>query len=163
MNWDIAIYFRAYCIAFPTLKYIRYSIMTVIILLRVHELFSVPINYILFHTSVIYHVVHANGVRLRLWTAATNGSIAHPQVICEHREPWRNDIGRESSWFVHQSSLEILSAKSSSSKAGDMDELNNEFSLTKNLCSYFEEKLYDMGPKALLPLQKKACCGFCSP
>jgi hypothetical protein len=45
-------------------------------------------------------------VRLRLWTVAT----IIPQMIYEHGETYWNDIDREHSYFVHQSSLEILPA-----------------------------------------------------
>jgi hypothetical protein len=38
------------------------------------------------------------------------------EVIYEHGEPWRNDIDRENSCYVHQSSLAILTAESSGSK-----------------------------------------------
>jgi hypothetical protein len=38
------------------------------------------------------HVVHVDGVRLRLWTSTTNGTIVHPQVIYEYGEPWWDDI-----------------------------------------------------------------------
>jgi hypothetical protein len=34
-------------------------------------------------------------VRLRLWTAATDGPIVHPQMIYEYGEPWWNYIDRE--------------------------------------------------------------------
>jgi hypothetical protein len=44
----------------------------------------------------------------------------------------------ENSSFVHQSSLAILPAQSSSRKAGRTEETNYEFGLTKHLCSYFE-------------------------
>jgi hypothetical protein len=36
--------------------------------------------------------VHVDGVRLCLWTAATNEPIVHPQVIHEYGELWCNDI-----------------------------------------------------------------------
>jgi hypothetical protein len=38
-------------------------------------------------------VVHVDGVRQGLWTAATNGPIVHPWYI-EYGQPWRNDTDR---------------------------------------------------------------------
>jgi hypothetical protein len=35
--------------------------------------------------------VHVHRVRQYLWTVTTNGPIAHPQVMYEHEEPWKND------------------------------------------------------------------------
>jgi hypothetical protein len=46
-----------------------------------------------------------------------------PQIIYEHGETWWNDICREIR-FVHQNSLEILEAETSSSKAGGTSERN---------------------------------------
>jgi hypothetical protein len=40
----------------------------------------------------------------------------------------------ENFWFVHQISLEILPAESSSDKAGGIGKLNYEFYLTRHLC-----------------------------
>jgi hypothetical protein len=34
--------------------------------------------------SIQYDDDHVDGARLRLWTAATNGPITHPQVMYEH-------------------------------------------------------------------------------
>jgi hypothetical protein len=59
---------------------------------------------------------HVDGVILRLWTAATVGTIVNPHVIYKEGEPWWNDIDRENAWFVHQISLAILPAESSASK-----------------------------------------------
>jgi hypothetical protein len=44
------------------------------------------------------------------------GILFIPQAIYQHRVPWWNDIGRENSWFVHQSYLAILPVESSSRK-----------------------------------------------
>jgi len=38
--------------------------------------------------------VHVDGVRPRLWTAATNEPIVHPQMTYEYGEPRWNDIDR---------------------------------------------------------------------
>jgi hypothetical protein len=50
-----------------------------------------------------------------------------------------------------------------------MGEGNYEFGLTKYLCSYFSSdfflhaiKSYNVGPPALFPLLRNACCGFLS-
>jgi hypothetical protein len=53
---------------------------------------------------------HVNGLRLRLWTAATNGPIVHPR-----RNTWSCttlvEYQQGNSWFFHQSSLLILPAE----------------------------------------------------
>jgi hypothetical protein len=54
-----------------------------------------------------------------------------PQVIYVHGEQWWNDIDKESSWFVYQSSPVLLQAESSSSDAGGSGQGNDEFFLTK--------------------------------
>jgi hypothetical protein len=74
----------------------------------------------------------------------------------------------ENSWFVHHNSLAILPAQPSSSKAEGTGGGNDEFFLTKYLfhtskVSLTCLKYYDMGPTALLPLRRKACCGFLLP
>jgi hypothetical protein len=48
-----------------------------------------------------HHHHHVDGVRLRLWTAATNGPIVCPPAMYEYGEPWRNDIDKQNSWFIH--------------------------------------------------------------
>jgi hypothetical protein len=40
-------------------------------------------------------VVHVDGVRLCISTAATSGSFVHTQIICVYGEPWWDDIDRE--------------------------------------------------------------------
>jgi hypothetical protein len=60
---------------------------------------------------------HVDGVSLHLWTAATNGRIV--QAIYEHREPWLELCGQRKTWFIHQRSLVMLPAESSSSKQKD--------------------------------------------
>jgi hypothetical protein len=68
------------------------------------------------------------------------------------------------SWFVHQSLL-------AESSAGNQEEWAKGIRMLpcKEFCSYLQViflravKPYDMGPPALLPLQRKVCCGFLSP
>jgi hypothetical protein len=64
------------------------------------------------------HDDYADGVRLRPWTAATNGPIFNPQVMYEHWEPWWNDIDRGKLFRPTERSLTILPAEPSSSKSG---------------------------------------------
>jgi hypothetical protein len=43
----------------------------------------------------LFVVLHVDGARLCLWTAATNGPIVHPPGdIYEYEEPWWNDTDR---------------------------------------------------------------------
>jgi hypothetical protein len=95
----------------------------------------------LFRNNLIHLRVdddHVDEVGLRLWTATTDGPIAHPQVVYDHGEPWWNDIDRGNASFVHQISLPVLLAESSSSKVGKLEYGNDKFGFTKYLCSYFE-------------------------
>jgi hypothetical protein len=74
-------------------------------------------------------------------------------VIYEHGEPWWHDIDRGNSQFIYQG----------------LGKGNYEFGHAGYLCSYFEViflhtiKSYNMGPTALLLLQRKAYCGFLLP
>jgi hypothetical protein len=97
----------------------------------------------------------------------TSLNCAIPRVICEHGEPWWNDIDRGNSWFVHQSSLVIPPAKSSSSKAGLSGE-GNEFCLTKNLfhtamISLKYRKILRHGADGFTSPPKEGCCWFLLP
>jgi hypothetical protein len=71
------------------------------------------------------------GARLRLWTVANNGPIVHPPGNIEHEKNGGTTSTGEDSWFVHQSSLEILPAESPSNKAGETGEGKYKFGLTK--------------------------------
>jgi hypothetical protein len=71
---------------------------------------------------------------------------------------------------VHQSSLAILPAQPSNVKQeerakGIMNlDLRNIFVRTSNVISFLHSaKSYDIGHPALLPIRRKACCGFLSP
>jgi hypothetical protein len=69
------------------------------------------------------------------------------------------------SCFFHQTSLAFLPAESSSSKAGGAGKGNDEFCLSKypfHTWKGFQHVVipYCVGPTALLPLRKKAFCGF---
>jgi hypothetical protein len=71
----------------------------------------------------------------------------------------------ENSLFVHQSSLTILPVESSSSKQEEREKemnfaLRNAFVHTTQVIFYMS---YDMGLPALLPLGRKAYCGFYRP
>jgi hypothetical protein len=85
-------------------------------------------------------------------------------VIYEHGEPWWHDIDGGNSHFIHQGSLAVLAANQEELGKG-----NYEFGHAGYLCSYFEViflhtiKSYNMGPTALLLLQRKAYCGFLLP
>jgi hypothetical protein len=52
-----------------------------------HTHVSLYVQYIVY----IDRLIMSMGVRLRLWTAATNGPIVHLHVICEHGEKWWDD------------------------------------------------------------------------
>jgi hypothetical protein len=80
---------------------------------------------------------HVDGVRLRLWIAATNRPIVHPLGDIW---AWRTMVEwhRQGKTFVHQSPLAVLPTESSTSKLGELGEGNYKFGLTKYLCSYFE-------------------------
>jgi hypothetical protein len=57
------------------------------------------------------------GVRLRLWTTASNGPIVHhPDDNMSMENLGEMMPAGENPWLVHQSSLEILPAESSGSK-----------------------------------------------
>jgi hypothetical protein len=53
---------------------------------------------------------HIDGVRLRLWTAATNGPIVRPPCDTSMENHSGMMLTEENSRFVHQSSLAILPA-----------------------------------------------------
>jgi hypothetical protein len=54
---------------------------------------------------------HVDGMRLRPWTEATNGTIVYPPGDIWARRNNDGMIARENSWFVIQSSLAILPAR----------------------------------------------------
>jgi hypothetical protein len=63
----------------------------------------------------------------------------HKNILAyEHGEPWWNDSDRGNSWSVHQCSLAILPAESSSNKAGGTGKANDKLCCMKYLCSYFK-------------------------
>jgi hypothetical protein len=71
---------------------------------------------------------------------------------------------------VHQSSLAILPAQSSNIKQEERAKemmnlaLRNIFVRTCKVISFLHSaRSYDMGHPALLPIRRKACCGFLSP
>jgi hypothetical protein len=59
---------------------------------------------------------HVGGVRLRLWTAATNGPIFHPHVIYEYENRGGMIMSTEENWFVHQSSWQFYQQSSGKKK-----------------------------------------------
>jgi hypothetical protein len=79
------------------------------------------------------HNDHVDGVRLHLWSATINGPIVHPPGdMTMKSHGWMIWTG-ENSWFVHHSSLGLLQAVVSSSKAEGNGEGNDEFCLMKHL------------------------------
>jgi hypothetical protein len=71
-------------------------------------------------------------------------------------------------WFVYQSSLAILPAESSGTKQEKRAKgmMNLAFRrIFYGTCKWFVHAVisYDIGPPALVPLRRKACCGFLSP
>jgi hypothetical protein len=75
---------------------------------------------------------HVNGVRLCLWTEATNGPIVHPQVIYEHGGPWCNYTDRRK-LLIPPPEHSDNPAKSSRRKVGVSGEGNGTFFVTKSL------------------------------
>jgi hypothetical protein len=74
--------------------------------------------YIFCSLDTDWLIDHVDGVRLRLWTAATNGPIVHPPGdiwAWENHGEMMMPAG-ENSWLVHQSPLAILPAESPESK-----------------------------------------------
>jgi hypothetical protein len=75
----------------------------------------------------------------------------------------------DNSWFSHQNSLAILPAEPSGSKQEKRAKNIFDLALRSIFCSYLSSNFshgvqsYDMGPTALLPLQRKACCRFYRP
>jgi hypothetical protein len=104
------------------------------------------------------------GVRLRLWTVATNGPIVHPPG---DMTAWITMV----EWYRRRE-LPIrpyLSGNPTSShlvanRGKGMMNLSLR-SIFVHTCKWFftYRKSYDMGPTALLPLPRKACYGFLSP
>jgi hypothetical protein len=86
------------------------------------------------------------------------GLLFVPQVTDEHGEPLWNYISRENR-FVCQSSLAILPAVIWQ-QTGGTGEINDEFGLTKYLCSF-----YDMGPNGFTssPMEGMHAADFCLP
>jgi hypothetical protein len=68
----------------------------------------------------------------------------------------------EISWFVHQSSLAILPAESSSNKATEMITLAFEISFF-HTSKWFHKCRKILRPRALRLLRRKMCCGYLSP
>jgi hypothetical protein len=112
---------------------------------------------------------HVDGVRVRLWTAASNGSIIHFPVDIW---AWRTMV----KWYWQGKTLDLSTtalpgnptAEPYSSKSGgtSQKEMNLAFEVHLfTLRSYFlhAAKFYNMKPIALLPLRRKVCCGFLSP
>jgi hypothetical protein len=107
-----------------------------------------------------------DGVRPCLRTAATNGPIVHPRVICEHGEPWwwwrRLGITPDSStrapWkFYQQRHLGQVGGINEGVRILRISNWNTSRVLQHAV------KSYDMGPPALLPIRRKLYCGFLSP
>jgi hypothetical protein len=97
----------------------------------------------------------------------TTGLLLISQAIYKHGESWWNDIDRGNSWFVHQSSLAVLPAESTSIKVvgTGLKKLTWPYEVSLSILrkSFARAvKSYDMGPTALLPLRRKACCGLLS-
>jgi hypothetical protein len=93
------------------------------------------------------HYHHVDGVRICLWIAA-------PTAYCSSLS-MENHGGivstRENSWVVHLSAIRQPYQQSSSSKSGG------------NLAKEMMNLALAMGPMALFPLQRKACCIFYYP
>jgi hypothetical protein len=93
------------------------------------------------------------------------GLLFIPQVIYKHGELWWNDIDRGK--LVHQSSLAMITAESSSSKAGGNGEGKINVCLTKYLFHSWKGsltccKILRHGADGFTPLRSKSCCGFLS-
>jgi hypothetical protein len=119
------------------------------------------------HSAEISASRFGDELRLRLWTAATNGPIVLPPGdIWAWRIIW-SDIDRGKLPILHQSSLAILPADPSSSKQEELAKemvnfASRSISFILRRVLYHTVKYYDMGPMALLPFRRKACCRFLS-
>jgi hypothetical protein len=92
----------------------------------------------------------ADGVRLRLWTAVTYCSSPGDKWGWTETVEW---YLQGKNWFVHQSSMAILLAQSSSSKAGGTCEGNDEFSLRS--ISFIFRRIFQhpgLNPRTLGPM-----------
>jgi hypothetical protein len=102
-----------------------------------------------------------DGMRLCLRTAATNRPIVHSPG---DTWTWRAMVmmlpAGGNSRLIHQSSLAVLPAETSGSKRSENFDYQYLRYLKGSLTSV---KSYSMGPPALLPIQRKVCCGFLLP
>jgi hypothetical protein len=136
---------------------------------KTHQFLSLSLNYACGMKSCLYSldVFHVDGVRLRLWTAATNGPIVHPPGDIWAGEPWRNDVGRGE--LIHPPRLSC-NATSSNLVANQVYMAKKIINLALRVfffhsckCSFSYRKILRHGADGLLPLRRKACCGFLSP
>jgi hypothetical protein len=111
------------------------------------------------------HHHHVNWVRLCLWTAATNGPIVHPpgdiwawRTMVEWH--WQRKTPDLSTRVLRQfyQLRHLVVSKRNGRKEWEFSLEVFVFMLASDLLHAV--KSYDMGPPALLPLQRKACCGF---
>jgi hypothetical protein len=83
----------------------------------------------------------------------------------EHGETWLNYVDRGN--FRSPMLSGSLTSRDIWQQAGGTGEGNDEFGLCTvfffTLASNFYMLYCDMGPPALLPLRRKACCGFYRP
>jgi hypothetical protein len=88
-----------------------------------------------------------------------------PKVIHEHGEPWWNDDDNKGTHDSCTRNLWQSYQQSSGSKQKEWEKVKPckvfLFILASDILHAI--KAYNMGPPALLLLQRKVCCGFLSP
>jgi hypothetical protein len=111
---------------------------------------------------------HVDGMRLRLWTATTNGPIVYPSGGIW---AWKTMVEWYRQRKTSDSALELPGNPTSSRIVASRRSGWNKWWIRPWKVSLFIRskwflhtiKSYDMGPSNLLSLQRRVCCAFLSP